>query len=121
MADTFKKGKFELLTLTKTKLKGKGEVSWSGVNVIFSGVQEMERAREGVTVLLNDVWHSAVVKYGCVSSRFLWIKFKFSRVKVCVVVWYGPNKGDGEEKDEMTWTGLWITSRMDIDFAFWEI
>ena len=37
----------------------------------------MERAREGVAILLNDVWHSAVVKSGCVSSRVLWIKLKF--------------------------------------------
>ena len=65
------------------KLKKKGEVAWSGVNVIFAGVQEMERAREGVAVLLNDVWHSGMVKYGCVSSRILWLKFTFSRIKVC--------------------------------------
>ena len=25
--------------------------------------------------------------------------FKFSRVKVCVVVGYDPNEGDGEERD----------------------
>ena len=73
MVDIFKKGKFELLALTEVKLKGNGEVSWSGVNAIFAGVQEMERAREGVAVLLNDVWHSAVVKYGVFSSRILWI------------------------------------------------
>ena len=59
----------------------------------------MERAREGLAILLNDVWHSAVVKVWCVSSRILWIKFKFSRDKVCVVVGYGPNEGDGEERD----------------------
>ena len=75
MVDVFKEGKFELLLLTDTKLKGKGGVSWSGVNGIIPGVQEMERAREGVAILLNDVWHSAVVKFGCVSSRVLWIKF----------------------------------------------
>ena len=74
--DIFKRGKFELLALTETKYKGNGEVSWSGVNVIFAVVQEMEKAREGVAILLNDVWHSGVVKYGCVSSRILWIKFK---------------------------------------------
>ena len=66
-----------MLVLTKTKLRWKGELAWSGVNVLFAGVQEMERVR---AVLLNDVWHSAVVKYGCVSSRIPWIKFKFSRV-----------------------------------------
>ena len=96
--DVFREGKFELLALTETKLKGKGEVSWSGVNGIISGAHEMERAWEGVAVLLN-VWHSAVIKSGYVSSRILWIKFKFSRVKVCGVVGYGPNEGDGEERD----------------------
>ena len=49
---------------------------------------------------MNDVWHSVVViDFGCVSSRILWIKFKLSRVEVCVVVGYGPNKGIGEERE----------------------
>ena len=73
-------------------MKGEGEVSWCEGNGIISGVQEMERAREGVAVLLSDVWHRSVVKSRYVSSRILWIKLKFSRVKVCVVVGYGPMK-----------------------------
>ena len=63
----------------------------------------MERAREGVAVLLNDVWLSAVMDFGCVSSRILSIKFKFSRVKVCVVVGYVPKKEMVKKV-----TGLWI-------------
>ena len=58
----------------------------------------MERAREVVAVLLNDVWHSTGVDFQCVSFRILWIKLKFSRVKVCVVVGYSP-KEEGEERD----------------------
>ena len=53
--DVLKEGKFELLPLTKTKLKGEGEVSWCGVNDIIAGVQERERAREGMAIMLNDV------------------------------------------------------------------
>ena len=71
-------------------------LSFSGFNVIFAGVQEMERPRERVAVLLNNVWHSAVLKLGSVSYRILWIKFKFSWIKVCVVVGYGPNEEDGQ-------------------------
>ena len=52
--DVFRKGKFELLALTKTKLKGNREVPWCGVNGIIAGVQ-MERVMEGVTFQLNDV------------------------------------------------------------------
>ena len=66
-----KKGKFELLALTEMKLKGEGEVSLSEINGVIYGAQEMERAMEGVVILLNDVWHSAVVNFGCVNSRII--------------------------------------------------
>ena len=39
----------------------------------------------------------------CVSSRILWVKLKFSRVIVCVVVGYGP--GNSEEKERF-WNDL---------------
>ena len=106
--DIFRKGKFELVVLTKTKLKGNGEVSWCGVNGIIAGVQEMERSKEGMAVLLNDVWHNAVIDFGCVSSRILWIKFKFSRVKVCAVVGCGYNEGIVEEREK-----FWNDMEMD--------
>ena len=44
-----------MLTLTEAKVKGNGEVPWCGVNSITAGVQEIERAREGVTNFMNDV------------------------------------------------------------------
>ena len=69
------------------------KVSWCGINGIILDVQEIERAKKGVAILLND----AVIDFGCVSSIILWIKFKFSRVKVCVVV--GTDSG-------MTWKGF---------------
>ena len=52
MVDVSTERKFQLLALTETKLKGNGEVPWCGVNGINAGVQEMERAREGVAILL---------------------------------------------------------------------
>ena len=65
----------------------------------------MERAREGMAILLNDLWHSAVIDFGCVSSRIFWIKFKFSRIKVCMVVGYDSSEGGGEERDRF-WTKM---------------
>ena len=87
-------------------MKGNGEVSWCGVNA----VQEMESAREGVAILLNDVWHSAVVAFLCVSYRTIWIKFRFSRVKVCGVVGTVPMKEMMKKGTDSgtTWTGLCI-------------
>ena len=47
--------KLKLFALTETKLKGNGEVSWCAVNGIIANIQKMERAREGVAILLNNV------------------------------------------------------------------
>ena len=50
--DIFKKRKFDLLALTDTKLKGRGEVSWCEVNGIISGVREMERG-----IMVKGRWY----------------------------------------------------------------
>ena len=84
--------------MTETKSKGSGEVTWCGVNGIMAGVQEMERARKGVAILLNDVLHNAAIDFECVNSKILYIKFEFSRVKFCVMG-YSPNERDGEERN----------------------
>ena len=46
----------------------------------------------------------------CVSSRTLWAKFTFSRVKVCALVVHGPNEGDAEERER-----LWIDLDRVVD------
>ena len=38
-----------------------------------------------------------MVDFVCVSSRILIVKFKFEKIKVCVVVTYGPSEGNVEE------------------------
>ena len=55
----------------------------------------MERTREDVAILFN----SAVIDFGCDSSTIIWMKFRFSMIKVCVVVGYSPSEGDGEESN----------------------
>ena len=100
-------------------MKGNGEVSWCGVNSIIASVQEMERTGEGVAIVLNDAWHSAVIDFGCVSSRILWIKLKFSRVKVCVMVGCSPNEGDGEERDRF-WNHMDRILDTVGNFALWD-
>ena len=103
MVDVFTKRMFELLALTETKVKGNGEFSWCGGNgiIVHCSVQEIERIMESLAVGMNDVWHSAVIDLGCVSSRILRITFKFLSVKACVTVVYGPTEDDVEERGSL--------------------
>ena len=52
---------------------------------------------------LGKGWYSAVIDYGCASSRILWIKFRFLNIKDCMG--YIPNEGDGEERNRF-WNDL---------------
>ena len=54
VVDVLRKGKSELLAFTETKIKVNEKVSWFGVNGMIAGVQEIEKASEGVAVLMND-------------------------------------------------------------------
>ena len=75
--EIFKGREFELFALICTKLKRNGEISWCEITT------EVQRSKEGVVDLLNDVWYSAVVEFRCViSSRILYVKFTSAKVKV---------------------------------------
>ena len=49
----FRKRKLDMLALSETKLKGKGEVDFGGVGGRSSGV-ENGRAKEGVAILVSE-------------------------------------------------------------------
>ena len=59
-----------------------------GILPVFRRWKELGK----VAILLNDVGYSALIDFGCISSRIMWIKFRFSRVKVFVVVGTTPMK-----------------------------
>ena len=56
-------------------------------------------------VLMKDEWHNAVIDFRCIIFRTIWIKFKFSRLKMCVGVVYGPTEGKVVEKERF-WNDL---------------
>ena len=68
----------QLFALTETKLKWNGNVSWCVTNGISMEVKEIQGSRENMAILMNGMWHSTVNGLGCVISRILWVKFKFS-------------------------------------------
>ena len=44
-------------------MEGNWETVWCGISGICMEVQKNERGREDVKILLNDVWHIAVVQF----------------------------------------------------------
>jgi len=106
VVDVFKRGKFDVLGLCETNLKGREDFVWNDVHGVRSGREGAGRGKEGVAVLLSDEWYKALVAYKCICSRVMWVKFKFDRVKVCLVVAYGPVNDRSDEEKVRFWNDL---------------
>ena len=86
IGDMFISRGMDVLALSETKMKGKGEVSFGEMSGRISGVATGERAREGVALLLSEWLLKLVVEWKEVSSRIMWVRV---RLGVCECVWTG--------------------------------
>ena len=56
VGEMFKSRSLDLLAVSETKLKGEGEVMFGGYKGVISGVSEKVRAREGVGIVISEVY-----------------------------------------------------------------
>ena len=98
----FRKIRMDVLALSETKMKGKGEVAFGEVTGRVSGVMR-GRAKEGVALLLSEWLVSKVVEWKEVSSRLMWVRVRLGKECWAFVSAYGP----GSERSEEERNGFW--------------
>ena len=99
----FAERKYDVLALSETKMKGKGECQFGCVSGRRSGV-DRGRAREGVAILVSARVLQCVQEWKEVSSRLMWVKVKFEQELWIFVSAYGLG-GEWDETDrEAFWT-----------------
>ena len=96
----------DVLALSETKMKGKGEVSFGEMSGRISGVATGERAREGVALLLNDWMKKLVVEWKELSSKLMWVRVRLGRECWAFISAYGPGCEKSEEERDLFWNEL---------------
>ena len=86
-------------------LRRNEQFQWNGVHGFRSEIKERERskAQKGVTVLMSDKCCKSLMNVEYKSARVLFAKFRFARVKVCVILVYGAVNGASEYERESFW------------------
>ena len=105
IGDLFVRRKMDVLALCETKMKGKGEVQFGGVNGRVSGVQN-GRAREGVAILMSEWLQKNVIEWKEESSRVMWVRVRLGRENWAFVSAYGPGSEREEEERVTFWNDL---------------
>ena len=101
----FERRKFDVLALSETKVKGKGECMFGSVTGRVSGV-DGGRAREGVGIIVSEEVLQCVSEWKEVSSRMMWVKVKFGHEWWAFVSAYGPGSERDEDEREAFWNDV---------------
>ena len=101
----FVRRKLDVLALSETKMKGKGDSEFGPVLGRVSGVVG-GRGREGVGLLLSKDMMKNVKEWCEVSSRIMWVRVQLGIEKWIFVSAYGPGSEKNEEEREMFWRKL---------------
>ncbi len=81
--------RLDVLALSETKMKGKGETEFGSVGGRRPGVNR-ERAKERVALLVSPEVQNGGIEWKEVSSRLMWVKVKFRKEVWVFISTYGP-------------------------------
>ena len=86
----FESRRMDVMALSETKVKGRGEVAFGNVSGRVSGVNEGVRAKEGVALIVKEELKVYVREWKEVSSRIMWVRMRFGADSWVFVSAYGP-------------------------------
>ena len=92
-----KERNIDIALVTETKKKLKGTIDLNDYTMIYSGVEQNERARAGVAVLVNEQWKDKISSYDWLNERIMTCRFKIERGYMTVICLYSPEEGRREE------------------------
>ncbi|XP_071529497.1 craniofacial development protein 2-like [Panulirus ornatus] len=102
----FEERNLDVLALSETKLKGKGEEWFGNVWGVKSGVSERTRAREGVAILLKQELWEYVIECKKVNSRLIWVKLKVDGERWVIIGAYAPGHEKKDHERQVFWEQL---------------
>lgn len=99
LVEEFEKAKLDVLGISETKRKGKGEMSLRGNHVlIYSGVDPKSRAREGVGCVVHFRHQNRIRKWTAITERILTVELEIEETETTIVVAYGPSEDEVAKK-----------------------
>ncbi len=105
IGEMFGRRRMDVLALSETKMKGKGERMFGDVIGRVSGVVN-GRAREGVALLVSERAQMFVKEWKEVSARVMWVKMKMGHESWVFVSAYGPGSERSEQEVDEFWNDL---------------
>lgn len=94
----------EIVAITETKKKGKGnQILQNGDLLVYSGVEEKERAKAGVACLIKQSKIPEIRKWKSINERILTLEVGKGKSLRTIVVVYGPDENESKNEKDKFW------------------
>jgi rRNA processing protein Gar1 len=77
--------KMDVVVLTETKKKGTGNEILGNYKHLFSGVKKYERAKRGVSILINKKWKSSIKNWEPIDEKILKLDMNIRGYKLTII------------------------------------
>ena len=85
----------DVVVLTETKKKGTGSETLVNYIHLFSGIKKYERAKRGVSILINKKWKGSIKNWEAIDGRILKLYMNIWGYKLTIIGIYAPNEDNG--------------------------
>lgn len=101
----------DVVVLSETKRKGKGEEELDNYVHIWSGVSKAVRAKAGVSIMIKKIWKKRITNWTFINERIITVEMTLFAREVVIIGVYAPtNDTKDQEKDT-----FWATLRETIE------
>lgn len=110
LIDEFEKADLDILAITETKKKGKGIIKLKNDHIlVYSGVENNERARAGVGCIINKQLEQSIKEWECVNERILIIKIDDTvKITATIMILYGMSEDETKANKDEFWDKVQI-------------
>ncbi|KAJ4431193.1 hypothetical protein ANN_19790 [Periplaneta americana] len=99
LIENLKQRNINIAVITETKKKLRGTKDLKNYTLIYSGVEQTQRAVGGVGILIDEKWKRKIESYVYINERIVIVRFKIDRGHLCVIGLYAPEEGRREDTE----------------------
>ena len=100
LCEELENNQIQIAVITETKKKLKGTNELKNYIMLYSGVNQEERAAAGVAILINNQIKDRIRSYKIVNSRIIVLRISVDRGYLTIIGVYAPEEGRTEESEK---------------------
>ena len=98
--------KMDVVILSETKRKAKGEEELGNYVHIWSGVSKSVRAKAGVSIMINKTWKKRITNWEFINERIIKVEMTLFAREVVIIGVYAPTNDTRDQEKDTFWTIL---------------